>query len=356
MPGKLTPRNQFPYPEEEQKNYFATYEAGELAKDSAHWAHAENDLLTFRGGGTIAWNSSTGVMSWSSDINIECFTTRFSVDIAAGQITIQEKEVVFYKLPRLITADTTVTLSKGPRINQSGTRLHDLKLFAYREGGVLYLKNGKSLLTGESGILFGGGVSAVSVATATSGSGGATQGILTADEDKGLEIASGILEAKIDNSTIQFNGSGQLVAVGGGVVSNATSASGDGGTLGITRADSDEGLSINGSGTMSVKYDGSLITVNGSGELTLDETGLTGPHQHLSPITLRPTAGTTTLNSGFSDVSSPSYQSFTLYRNGLLQHLGASYDYTFNSTTGIITLTTASLSGDTYYIDRIGNV
>ena len=47
---------------------------------------------------------------------------------------------------------------------------------------------------------------------ATSGAGGATVGQATYDSNKGLAVSTGIVEVKNDNSTIQFNGSGQLIA------------------------------------------------------------------------------------------------------------------------------------------------
>jgi len=100
--------------------------------------------------------------------------------------------------------------------------------------------------------------------TATSGSGGGTEGKLTMDEDKGLLIVGGVAELKVDNTTIQFNGSGQIEVVGG-VIPDATSGSG-GGTKGQITADADKGLEIT-TGILEIKVDGTTIQFNGSGEL-----------------------------------------------------------------------------------------
>lgn len=49
------------------------------------------------------------------------------------------------------------------------------------------------------------------VATATSGSGGATQGTMTADSDKGLSITAGVLEVTVEAAgAIEFGGAGAL--------------------------------------------------------------------------------------------------------------------------------------------------
>lgn len=86
--------------------------------------------------------------------------------------------------------------------------------------------------------------------------------------EQGLEFnGSGELKAKVDNTSIQINaGTGELEVLAA-AVPLATAGSADTGTLGRTRANSDEGLDINGSGTMSVKVDNSTIQFNVSGEL-----------------------------------------------------------------------------------------
>lgn len=358
MVGELTPRNFFPYPSENQEPYFNTFKGGELARDAAHWAHAENDLITIRDGGTFSWDALSGDLTWSTDINISTFTTLFNVVIEAATVSLQDGEVLFYQIPRLLESDTIVTLTKGSRINISGVRLHDLRLLAVREGDTIFMPEGKSLLTGESSILFGGGVSAGTVSTATSAPGGGSQGVVTADEDKGLEIASGILEAKVDGSSIQFNGSGELEAVGGGIVSTTVSGSGDTGTLGITRGNEDEGLESNVSGTMRVKYDGTSIQTNGSGELEVIAGGPLGSHQHLAPLVIEPgSAGISLLDAAITMTSSPSYISLQLFRNGQLMAQGISFDYTFNSTTGFITLALPTQSTtERFIIERIASV
>lgn len=122
-------------------------------------------------------------------------------------------------------------------------------------------------------------VSGVSPPTATSGSGGATQGILTMDSDKGLLLVGGVAEVKVDGTSIQFDGSGQLSIVGG-IIPDATAGPG-GGTKGQVTADSDLGLDIT-TGIMEVKVDASTITFNGLGELTVIGGGGGGPTGILS--------------------------------------------------------------------------
>lgn len=102
--------------------------------------------------------------------------------------------------------------------------------------------------------------------TATSGSGGGTVGILTMDSDQGLEITAGIANVKVDGISLQFNGSGEIEVVGG-VIPDATAGSG-GATKGQITADSDLGLDIT-AGVLEVKVDATTVAFNGSGQLTV---------------------------------------------------------------------------------------
>ena len=157
MPN-LTPLNDFPYPVENEDPFFTTYKSGEVARDVAHWATADNGNLVFSGGGTFSWNSGTGTLTWSSTVSISGFTTNFSATIASGSVVLQDGERAFFTMPRKPASAVAVTLTRGSRIYKAGTRLHDLRLFAARTGDVIYLLNGVSLKNGQSGALFGNGI------------------------------------------------------------------------------------------------------------------------------------------------------------------------------------------------------
>lgn len=72
-----------------------------------------------------------------------------------------------------------------------------------RIDGATITLNGSGQLTSSGGI------------TATSAPTGGIQGIVTADEDKGLLIAAGVMEVRIDPATLAFSG-GLLTVIGGG--------------------------------------------------------------------------------------------------------------------------------------------
>jgi hypothetical protein len=109
--------------------------------------------------------------------------------------------------------------------------------------------------------------------TATAAPGGGVEGTVTADSDLGLDITGGVMSIKVDGATIMFNGSGQLI--GTAAIVDATAGSG-GGTKGKVTADTDKGLDIV-SGVLEVKVDNSTIGINLSGELEALGGGGGGP-------------------------------------------------------------------------------
>lgn len=148
-------------------------------------------------------------------------------------------------------------------------------------------------------------LSAGAVSLATSGAGGGVVGQATYDEDFGLEIVGGgVARVRVDGATITFDGGGQLT-VAGGAVPFATSGSG-GATAGKLTADSDKGLLITGGPTNAIletKVDNVSITHNLSGELSatgapLAPTGLVSVGQLLTRDIVGVTAPTATFISG----------------------------------------------------------
>lgn len=177
--AEITPRMGFPYPSDREQPFFTVYKAGELARDAAHWAYSENHNIVFAGGGTWGWTAGTSTLSWTDPILVLGFTSKNFMSIPAQSITVEDGEVVFFNVLRLLQTSPSIALEKGPIISKPGVRLHDLMLFAARIGDTIYLGGGKSLVDGDAGIVYGGGLPA-------GGGGGIT--LLTAGD--GIDITN----------------------------------------------------------------------------------------------------------------------------------------------------------------------
>ena len=103
-----------------------------------------------------------------------------------------------------------------------------------------------------------------SLPDATAASGGAIKGKVTFDSDLGLDVASGIARVKKDNTTIDFNGSGQLEVKGLGVGTSQLAATG----VTAAKLGSDvagNGLTGGNGSALAVLNNGTTIAVGASG-------------------------------------------------------------------------------------------
>jgi hypothetical protein len=115
-----------------------------------------------------------------------------------------------------------LSTTEGLEFNGTGAMRAKIEAGAVGAGGLEYGPGGgvQAKIDGVSIIRDAGGVlqaTAVSPADATSGPGGATKGVATFDENFGLEVIAGaVARVKVDNTTMQLNGSGELESIGGG--------------------------------------------------------------------------------------------------------------------------------------------
>jgi hypothetical protein len=330
--SELTPQNAFPYPAEFEEPYFPSIKGYFLANDMAIWSLSENDNLIWAGGGTFAWSASSGLLAWSSQIEIRAKTTPYKVIIPGppspgGQVTLNDGECAFFQLPRLLIADQLipVPLTIGPISLIPGVRLCDIKILACRIGTTVFLPNGASINDGQSGIIFGGGIGttitphehqpAVIIEPVSAG-------VSTLD----LNIAS---FAPALLKKVQLYRNGQLL-------------------------ESPDDYTVNlstGIVTLVVPtIRPNISDPNPERFVALDETSppviTTGNHQHLAALVIEPIAGTFQLDMLVNSLDYPALGAVSIFRNGEI--LSAPADYTLNLTTGLVTLVTPSVAGERF--------
>ena len=159
--SELTPRNLFSYPSEREEPFYTSFKDGMIAEDAAHWANADNGNLVYFGGGVFNWDQPNNLLWWTENIYVSGYTTPWRAIITGPRsVTIQENEVIYFQMPRLVQNQDAVisVMYRSSRVFLEGVRLHDIRIFCVRTGDTLYFANGKSLKAGDTGPLFGAGI------------------------------------------------------------------------------------------------------------------------------------------------------------------------------------------------------
>lgn len=325
----ITPRNNFPTPSEFEEPYYQTAHGNALAVDAGIYANAENSQLQFLSTGIVGWDAtgggpSIGILYWSDQIQVTGWSTPFKAYLAGpASVELQDGEVLFFRMPRLLGQDTEFQLYRANRIYVLNERLHDLRLFAARIGDVVYFYNGKSLKDGDAGLLFSGGLLSTSlfpphthlpalVIEPPSAGIGTLNVLSTSPALVRIELyRNGLLQSSPADYTLN------LIT---GVV-----------TLVVPTVSSVERFVVH--------------------REERDLTVVTTTHSHLTELVIEPPPATVLLD---MLVTTPTLDAIKLFRNGSL--LSEPADYTLDPTTGFVTLVLASAPSDRFQAFRRINV
>lgn len=328
----LTPMNQFPTPGEFEEPYYPTMKAYFLANDMATWALSENDNLIWSGGGTFSWAAGSGMLVWSSQVDIRSKTTPYKVTIPGpplpgGSVTLQDGECAFFQMPRLLVADqlVPVPLQVGPLSLLPGVRLHDIKLFACRIGTTIFFANGKSIKDGESGTIFGGGIG----------------NTITPHEHQPAWVHD---EPFVGTTQLDLN----IASFAPAVLKKVQLFRN--GQLLVQPADYSVNLGTGIVTLVSPTIRPNILDPNFDRFVALMETSppivTTGQHQHMAARIVEPSAGTSQLDMLVTSLDYPALTRIDLFRNGSIMADPA--DYSLNLLTGLVTLVVPAVAGERF--------
>lgn len=323
--AEVAPRHQIPYPSEFEEPYYATAQGNALALDAATFANAENSQLQFMSDGVLGWDAdsvspTSGLLFWSDTIYITSYTTPFKATLMGpASVELQDGEVLFFLMPRMMAEDTPISLYRANRIFLLNHRLHDLRLFAARFGSTVYFYNGKSLKDGDTGALFGGGLLSTSIIPPHTH----LSPLVIEPPTAGVAFLD-VLATSPDLVKIQLYRNGLL-----------------------QNAPGDYSLDIlTGIVTLvapTVSSSERFVVLRETRDLSVAAT----THAHLTELVIEPAPATVMLD---MLVTSPTLEAIDLFKNGQL--LSAPADYTLDLTTGFVTLVIASVLNDRFQAFR----
>jgi hypothetical protein len=140
----------WPYPDFRKDPWFEQIKALFQAQDASVFATREDRNLVIMGGGTVSFDAATGVLTWGAALELNASITGFLWTIAAGNITLEEGEVMYVDLARAPTANVAVVASKASKVPPTDAAV----MFAIRHGSRVYFRDGKVLNDGDSLPLF----------------------------------------------------------------------------------------------------------------------------------------------------------------------------------------------------------
>lgn len=139
--------NAWGYPEYKEEPYFSSIQSffGKIDLDVFYLKLVSTSLLL--GGGTLGWNGSTGLLTWTSKFVIPIVTSGFVVEVASGPdhvnkaITISSGGFAYVELPTVITANVSKYMASTTKWTGTGVPF----VVAYNYGNVCYMRNGQVL-------------------------------------------------------------------------------------------------------------------------------------------------------------------------------------------------------------------
>lgn len=194
-----TPRLKIPYPSENANPWFDSFEDMTNAFDAALYASREDRNIVYSGGGTVTFNSGSGVLAWSANIDIFSPLTGFIWRVAAGNVTLADGQCCFITLSRAPQTTGVYTLTVGT-IVPSDLNGDSQLLVAWRHGTIVHFRGGYSIHNGSSISIFD--------AEPGGGGGGGTPGGSSGD--------------------VQVNNAGAFAGVSPGTAGNVLTSTGSG--------------------------------------------------------------------------------------------------------------------------------
>ena len=141
----------WPVPDEGVDPWYDAFLGLVGAVDTSGFASRENAGILMTGGGQLSLNSTTGVMTWQSDINIFAPITGYLWTLpgpeitGGGTVTIQNGQVLYVNLNRAPTGNTTLGVLTASQIPNTDNAF----LLGIRIGTKVYFRNGAVLTAGS---------------------------------------------------------------------------------------------------------------------------------------------------------------------------------------------------------------
>lgn len=146
-----SPRMQWPYPAENADPWLDDFRAFIAALDASGFASREDRNLLIMGGGTISWNGTTGVLTWTAAIEFLSPNTGFLNQIPAGNVTLTDGQIVRGNLARALGGNASMAVAAAGFALSNDNSI----VVCIRRGTNLYWRNGLVMADGDEVVNIG---------------------------------------------------------------------------------------------------------------------------------------------------------------------------------------------------------
>lgn len=148
-----TPRCKFPYPDETANPWFDIFESFVEAIDLTLYTTREDRNIVVFGGGTMTWNSGTGVLAWASDIFLMSSVTGYRWQLPTGNVTLADGQMAYMTVTRAPQTQQVVSLVVGTSTPNEPNGDSQI-LFVVRNGTRVHFREGFVMNNGDSRLIF----------------------------------------------------------------------------------------------------------------------------------------------------------------------------------------------------------
>lgn len=137
----LVPRLNLQYPDENDNPFFEKIKSFFEGLDSHIFANMADRNTVLLGGGGVLLNSTTGVLSWSSDLLLVDAVSGYSIRIVAANATLADGEMLYVDTARVLSEEAIATAEVATSVGVGAGKI----LLALREGNTVVFRNGAVL-------------------------------------------------------------------------------------------------------------------------------------------------------------------------------------------------------------------
>lgn len=147
-----SPRQGWPYPEENQDPFYDAFASLVAAQDASVFALRENKDILLMKGGTLSFTASSGLLSWSSAIELNSSVSGFKWTLPLGSVTLNDGDYLYATLAHNPVTNVNIAAATGAKLPD--TDPDNPIILGLRNGDRVYFRDGKVLQDGAALQLF----------------------------------------------------------------------------------------------------------------------------------------------------------------------------------------------------------